>query len=147
MESSPIIVERSTLDELDAILAAEDTAWIDKDERERKSIAIQGMSDDDTLALLRKTRVLEAERANLTIREALNDHGATLTRCAQTLAEIIQSPGTKPDVKRRAVCDVLTLHNAMPTKGESNVNPTVQVFVQTSEHVNLANILNPTRNT
>jgi hypothetical protein len=135
------------LDELDVVLAAEDTAWIEKDERERKPIALQTLNDDDTLALLRRNRVLEAERANLTVREALNDNGATLTTCAKALAELIQSPEVKPDVRRRAVCDVLTLHNAMPAKGETNVNPTVQVFVQTSEHVNLANILNPPRTT
>jgi hypothetical protein len=105
------------------------------------------VTDDTTLALLQHTRILQSERANVTIREALNESGATLTKCAQTLASLIQNPHIKAEVRRRAVIDVITLHNAnaLPIKQEPAPQQ-ISISIQTSDRVNLADILNPNPN-
>jgi len=105
---------------------------------------IEEVNDAATLSLLQHARVVQSERANITIREALNDNGATLSRCAQVLSSLIQSPGIKPEIRRRAVIDVLTLHNANPLPLRQQPDqPQLAIMIQTSDKVNLATILNP----
>jgi hypothetical protein len=107
-------------------------------------MSIEDVNDAATLSLLQHARVVQSERANITIREALNNHGATLSACAQVLSGIIQNPHIKPDVRRRAVIDVLTLHNAnpLPLRQQPDM-PQLAISIQTSDKVNLATILNP----
>jgi len=106
--------------------------------------AIEEVNDAATLSLLQHARVVQSERANITIREALNDNGATLSRCAQVLSSLIQSSGIKPEIRRRAVIDVLTLHNANPLPLRQQPDqPQLAIMIQTSDKVNLATILNP----
>lgn len=108
------------------------------------SVASEEVNDAATLSLLQHARVVQSERANITIREALNNHGATLSACASVLSAMIQNPHIKPDVRRRAVIDVLTLHNAnpLPLRQQPDM-PQLAISIQTSDKVNLATILNP----
>jgi len=101
------------------------------------------VTEEATLALLQQNRILASERANVTIREALNEKGATLHKCAEVLSFIIQNVHERADVRRRAVADVLLLHAANPTTKVENAPQTVQIMIQTSDKVNLANVLNP----
>jgi hypothetical protein len=101
------------------------------------------VTEEATLALLQQSRILASERANVTIREALNEKGATLHKCAEVLSFIIQNVHERADVRRRAVADVLLLHNAAPTTKVEPAPQTVQIMIQTSDKVNLANVLNP----
>lgn len=101
------------------------------------------VTEEATLALLQQNRILASERANVTIREALNEKGATLHKCAEVLSFIIQNIHERADVRRRAVADVLLLHAANPTTKVENAPQTVQIMIQTSDKVNLANVLNP----
>lgn len=104
---------------------------------------VHEVSPDETLALLQKNRVLASEKANLTIREELNASGATLEACAETLSFLIRAEGVKPDVKRRAAMDILNIHGALPQKNADVAPPQIQVVIQSSEHVNLQQVFNP----
>lgn len=101
------------------------------------------VTEEATLALLQQNRILASERANVTIREALNEKGATLHKCAEVLSFIIQNIHERADVRRRAVADVLLLHAAAPQMKVEPAPQTVQIVIQTSDKVNLANVLNP----
>ena len=105
----------------------------------------RALSDDNaTIALLQHARIIQSERANITIREALNENGASISTCAQVLTHLITNPQIPPDIRRRAVADALSLHNAnaLPIKQEPE-SPQINVTIQTSDRVNLATILNP----
>jgi len=107
-------------------------------------LSVEQVNDAATLSLLQHARVVQSERANITIREALNNHGATLSACASVLSAIIQNHTIKPEIRRRAVIDVLTLHNANPLPLRNQPDqPQLSISIQTSDKVNLATILNP----
>ena len=117
---------------------------IDIFEAKQSMQTLDDVNDASTLSLLQHARVVQSERANITIREALNNHGASLSQCAAVLSAIIQSPGIAPEIRRRAVIDVLTLHNAnpLPLRNQPD-SPQLAITIQTSDKVNLSTILNP----
>lgn len=130
----PNTSSRSLLDDFDEITAPS-----------KPKLELSKVNPEATLAFLQSERILQAERANQTIREALNDHGASIPKCAEVLSDIIHDTKERADVRRRAVADALTLHNAMPNNKVEQAPQAIQITIQTSEHVNFANLLNPAR--
>lgn len=102
------------------------------------------ISEEQTLAFLQQNRLLTSELANVSVRDALTRNGAGIDTCAAVLSFIITSSDAKLETRRKAVSDALALHGAsQPIINKDAPPAAIRVIIQSSEHINLMNVFNP----